>query len=800
MMRFCLLWVLLLTSNLGVMSQTLRKYLISGVVLDSVSNPVDYSTVILSTPDGRSVNYAVTDTSGCFRLENTVPGKYQLTISNIAYKTRNIPLEIIDRDWFAKIVLEKGTLITEDVVITASRIKRKSDGYVVSFQNNPLTSGKNAAEAIGYLPSVKAIGGSFMIQGQPVSRIRINGMTISDPKELEALQAENIDHVEVVLTGKMDEFDAGPGGEINITLKKSPVGGFIGSVTGVYSAYFKHGYANSGVNSSFFYNKNKVGIYNYLDFSDNQTYSDNEDRYFYKDEEQTRNTISKVNTHSLSVTDRLSVNYDPSDKHKLGIAFRYSRNNSDPFSNVYTTVNDEGLSPTASRFIDDGHSSRNQYQATLNYRWFVGGNGAYLNVRGDYLHHMTDSRNDYETRYDLSGSGSNALSDFSRNSSDRKVNQYYASATYNFVPFKESKMSVGFNYKGHTTHFTQDYLDMKQGMWERNDILSDHYQLAGNYYAGLATLSGKITPRLDYRATVRYESLAMRYNSLYMGLENRKTYNNFSIVAGLRYCISEEKHDYFNFSYLRWYEPVPYNVLSPVVTYVNDYFYTKGNVNLRPLTADNLLFTFSLRDKTEIGLRLQRTNNLLVWRSFNDPDDPLVIYTMPVNERPSYNVQFSVDRSFRIMDQWSIYAYGLLEWRNFYNPLYDAMKGSFITLWILENRVDFKKGFGGSTYFYVASGSKLDERSYGPKLDFSLSLYKYLLNRRMQISAGFSVHNTGRWTTIETPELIQKRNANANLAQFTFKVIYNFRGGKKVKERKIENLQTYDETHDELVR
>ena len=285
-----------------------------------------------------------------------------------------------------------------------------------------------------------------------------------------------------------------------------------------------------------------------------------------------------------------------------------------------------------------------------------------------------------------------------------------------------------------------------------------------------------------------------------MGLENRKTYNNFSIVAGLRYCISEEKHDYFNFSYLRWYEPVPYNVLSPVVTYVNDYFYTKGNVNLRPLTADNLLFTFSLRDKTEIGLRLQRTNNLLVWRSFNDPDDPLVIYTMPVNDRTAYNVQFSVDRSFRIMDQWSIYVYGLLEWRNFYNPLYDAMKGSFITLWILENRVDFKKGFGGSTYFYFKSGSKLDERSYGSNLDFSLSLYKYLLKRRMQISAGFSVHNTGRWTTIETQELTQKRYANANLAQFTFKLIYNFGGGKKVKERKTENLQTYDETHDELVR
>ena len=519
--KFCLFVLLLITSNLVVMSQTVRKYLISGIVLDSVSNPVDYSTVILSTPDGRSVNYAVTDKSGGFRLENTAPGQYHLIISNIAYKTQDIPLEIIDRDWFAKIVLERDPLITEDVVVTASRIKRKSDGYVVSFQHNPITSGKNAAEAIGYLPSVKVIGGSFMIQGQPVSRIRINGMTISDPKELEALQAENIDQVEVVLTGKMDEFDAGSGGEINITLKKSPVGGFIGSVTGVYSAYFKHGYANSGLNSSFFYNKNKVGIYNYLDFSDNQTYSDNEDRYFYKDEDQTRNTISKANMHSLSVTDRLSVNYDPSDKHKLGIAFRYSRNNSDPLSNAYTTVGDEGLSPTESRFIDDGHSSLDQYQATLNYRWFMGDNGAYLNVRGDYLHHMTDSRDDYETRYDLSGSGSNALSDFSRNNSDRKVNQYYASATYNFVPFKESKMSVGFNYKGHTTHFTQDYRDLKQEMWVHNDLLSDNYKLAGNYYAGLATLSGKIAPRLNYRATVRYESIAMRYNSLYTGQENR---------------------------------------------------------------------------------------------------------------------------------------------------------------------------------------------------------------------------------------------------------------------------------------
>ena len=238
-----------------------------------------------------------------------------------------------------------------------------------------------------------------------------------------------------------------------------------------------------------------------------------------------------------------------------------------------------------------------------------------------------------------------------------------------------------------------------------------------------------------------------------------------------------------------------------MVTYVNDYFYTKGNVNLRPWTADNLFFILSLRDKTEIGLRLQRHKNLLVWRSFNDPDDPLVIYTMPVNnERSSYNVRISADRRFRITDQWNIYATGLLEWRKFYNFMDDAMKGSFITLWILENRVDLKKGFGGSTYFYVKSGSKMDERSYGPNLDFSLSLYKYLLKRRMQISAGFSVYNTGRWTTIETPELIQKRYANANLAQFTFKLIYNFRGGKKVKERKTENLQTYEETYDELVR
>lgn len=798
MRRFCLFWLLLIASNLMSMSQTAPKYLISGVVRDSVSNPADYSTVILATLDGRRVNYTVTDKSGGFRLEKIAPGKYLLVISNMAYKTRNIRLEIIDRDWFGEITLENDPLLAKEVVVTANRIKRKPGGYVVSFQNNPLASGKNAAEAIGFLPSVKAIDGSFMIQGQPVSRIRINGMTISSPKELEALRADQIDHVEIVLTGAMDEFDAGSGGEINITLKKSPVGGFIGSVTGVYSAYFKHGYANGGLSSSFFYNKNKVGIYNYLDFSDNKTYSDNEDNYSYKEPEQIRTTTTRTNTHNLSVTDRLNVNYDPDNKHRIGVAFRYSRNNSDPLSDSYTTLGAGGFTQEDSRFINDGRSWRDQYQATLNYRWLLGGNGSYLNIRGDYLNHLTGGRNDYETRYGLSGS--NLPSDFSRNNSDRKVNQYYASVTYNFVPFKGSRMSVGFNYKGHGTHFTQDYRDLKQESWVSNELLSDNYKLTGNYYAGLVTLSGKIAPRLDYRGTVRYESIGMGYNSLYTGLENSKTYNNFRAIARLRYSINEQKHDYLDISYQRWFEPVPYNVLSPVVTYVNDYFYTKGNVNLRPWTADNLFFVLSLRDKTEIEIRMQRTKDLLVWRSFNDPDDPLVIYTMPVNERSSYNVRLSADRRFRITDQWSIYATGLLEWRKFYNSLHDAMKGSFITLWILENRVDFKKGVGGSTYFYVASGSKLDERSYGPTLEFKLSLYKYLLDRKLLISAGVSVHNTGRWTTIQTQEYTQKRYANANLAQFTFKVVYNFRGGKRVKERKTEELQTYDETHDELVR
>lgn len=139
------------------------------------------------------------------------------------------------------------------------------------------------------------------------------------------------------------------------------------------------------------------------------------------------------------------------------------------------------------------------------------------NIRGDYLNHLTDGRNDYETRYGLSGS--NLPSDFFRNNSDRKVTQYYASVTYNFVPFKGSRMSVGFNYKGHGTHFTQYYRDLKQESWVSNELLSDNYKLTGNYYAGLVTLSGKIAPRLDYRGTVRYESIGMGYNSLYTGTQ-----------------------------------------------------------------------------------------------------------------------------------------------------------------------------------------------------------------------------------------------------------------------------------------
>lgn len=99
---------------------------VEGIVLDADTNePIVYASVYLA----HTTLGVATNINGAFKLENIPPGKYDLTISMLGYKTISKPM-IMDGTHFLdfKVRLKSAAKELETVNINASKIKtRKTD-------------------------------------------------------------------------------------------------------------------------------------------------------------------------------------------------------------------------------------------------------------------------------------------------------------------------------------------------------------------------------------------------------------------------------------------------------------------------------------------------------------------------------------------------------------------------------------------------------------------------------------------------------------------------------------------------
>lgn len=211
-----------------------------GKVCDDNTDPIEYAVVSLVDKMNRQVKTILTNADGNFRLEGIIPGKYKLLITHLSYMSYKEEIDIYHNRELGRITLKAESYEIEEVKVFARAIQYGSDSYTISMHNNSLTRGKNAYEILRFLPYVTNRQGTLQILGQNVSRVRINGVLLSDVRELEAIQAEHLDKIEIVFVGRLDEFNNGSGGEINIELDRPKDRGYWGSVAVKSSMNFKY--------------------------------------------------------------------------------------------------------------------------------------------------------------------------------------------------------------------------------------------------------------------------------------------------------------------------------------------------------------------------------------------------------------------------------------------------------------------------------------------------------------------------------------------------------------------------------
>lgn len=91
----------LLTACLAVGSFAHAQVPVKGTVTDEHKKALAYTTVRLLRSDSTFVQGTVTDSIGCYRLENVQKGNYLLSLSSIGYEAKVYPFAVGDT--------EKGT-------------------------------------------------------------------------------------------------------------------------------------------------------------------------------------------------------------------------------------------------------------------------------------------------------------------------------------------------------------------------------------------------------------------------------------------------------------------------------------------------------------------------------------------------------------------------------------------------------------------------------------------------------------------------------------------------------------------
>lgn len=776
-------------------AQQNKDFCLEGTLCDiATGKAVDYATVaILSAPDSLYVKGAVSNENGKFRINNLSSKKYIVSVSHLLYKRKFINLNLQENHSLGTVNLESNVKELNAVVVTANTIQHKADRYVISLQNNPITKGNNTTELLGLMPGVTNERGDLKIYGRNVSKIYIDGRKIKNKSELDATQAENLDKVEIVYMTGSSEDASNMGGVINIKLKKPVNGGYYGSLSGNFSTLTEDGHNADNINSSFSYRYKKLSVYNYISYDDSKNTNKYDINSHYKDIDR----FIKMKTHeggwNHSFTDRLSLTYDINTKHSIGTDFRISIQNGTPVQGSESSVmNDQKA------IIDQTNSSiqknlRNrQYQGAFNYKWLIDKKGSNFKLIADYLRYNNKIKQNSAYLYERYTE--NEYARYSFNDIDDKTDMFEADAKFEIKSDKNGQFDFGLNYSLYKSAQWLKYRDLTNGEWIENKELSDRYKLEGNNYAGYISYSSVIKQRLMYKIGMRVQENKIKYNSLKVNKENSKSYSGLYPSVNLMYNIDPAKGTMLNLAYQRVMNPIPYNVITPVVVYNDENSYTKGNVDISPANYHMIMLGSTIENKWNLNYIFITGKDILYYKTFVDENNSMITYTMPISEGKMTGHGFGIDRTFKLIKWWRLKANARMEWIQYEREVdkTSTWKPNFL----LINNFNFNNGWGGNLTGYLEPTYKTQERTYKSVYGIYGKIYRYLLKNKLLIDLNFTAYAHNRQLITETQYLLSKRTYKTCQTAFIIGATYNFNGGKKVNAKQAKSIQNYYEYKD----
>lgn len=222
-------------------NSTVKKGDIIGTIKDGDSKQaIEYVTIALyDQTNSKLVTGSITDSEGFFRIKNTSPGTYRLTITFMGFKTKTMDHITVLADTkeidLGTILLETNTkeIETVNVVADQASVQYKIDKKVINVSQQLTAKSGTAVDILENIPSVKVdIEGNVSLRGSTSFTVLIDGRpTALDPSDaLSQIPAGAIENIEIITNPSAKYEPDGTSGIINIITKKNKLDGTTGII------------------------------------------------------------------------------------------------------------------------------------------------------------------------------------------------------------------------------------------------------------------------------------------------------------------------------------------------------------------------------------------------------------------------------------------------------------------------------------------------------------------------------------------------------------------------------------------
>lgn len=658
-----LLLLLFLPSILGAQA---NQKMITGSLNDTQGEAVSGAAVqLFRSADSSFVKGASSDLNGKFELRNLSSDTYYLKITGLVYKTyfsanlnlttpqNQVELPII-------ILLSAKEIQLKEVVVTAKKplIEQDIDKTIVNVEAMISAATSNTLEVLEKTPGVLVdANGSISLNGKQGVLVLIDGRSTYMSGQdlatyLKSLPGAVLDKIEL-MDNPPAKYDATGGAVINIKLKRNRSRGLTGNTSGHLSqGQTTRSYLGLNLN----YNQPKVNWFGNLWYSSDGNYVDDTfERKLFSNTGILNTQIHSRNyfeNFSQGINAKLGVDYNLSPKSVVGVQVFTQTRPREEISNYQT----ESFNANSALILNANGTNQGTYDwinhgVNLNYLHKLNDKGREFSADLNYLYYQSSGEKLFNNYQD------ELASTTFKNLLINEASIYNFKADYVHPLPKKLLFEAGFKASMVTNDNNAGFENLLNGSYSVDYSRSNHFVYHENISAAYASVR-KNWKRWGGQLGLRAENTFLQGNLLpneaLTGEQFTQNFTNLFPTVFLNYKLDSLGHHTLAFAYNVRLNRPNYQQFNPFLVYIDNYYYSQGNVDLKPANMYRTELSYKYKQLFNASLSYNRGRNFLT--PTMELQDSIYI-TRPYNfQGKAQLISLSMGLNLKPLKNWSLNA------------------------------------------------------------------------------------------------------------------------------------------------